>query len=215
MENPNIQWSRIFEYRAKIHERYREVWDIPLIKKRSRLLRKSLKNGMHLLDVGGGLRTMKDEIDRIGISVEYKSMDVDRSNYHDYYDLDDVKESFDAVTLFEVIEHVTLEEAFLLLERVAKVLREGGLIIVSTPNIFQPARFMRDSTHKTFFGYDELCGLISMAGFDIRNVYRSYNDAFHRYFLKVTLFGWLFRFFSIDYAHSIFVVGQKRGAGAS
>ena len=215
MEGPDIQWSRLFAYRDKIHKKYREVWDIPIVKKRSHLLKGILKNGMSLLDAGGGLRGMKDEISRMGFDIIYKSMDVDRSNPHDYYDLNDIQETFDVVTLFEVIEHVGLEEGLKLLKRLAEITKPGGLVVVSTPNIFNPARFMRDSTHKTFYGYDELCGLLNMAGFEIKNVYRSYNDAFHRYLLKVYLLNFLFRFLSIDYAYSIFIVGQKAGDEAA
>jgi hypothetical protein len=69
---------------------------------------------------------------------------------------------------------------------------------------------MRDATHQTFYAYDELCGLLNIAGFEIKEVNRSYNDAFHRYLLKVFFFGWLFRFLGIDYAYSIFVAGEKQ-----
>jgi len=159
------------------------------------------------------MRGMKDEIARAGIDVSYKSMDIDRNNAHDFYDIGDIHERFDAILLFEVVEHVGLGEALTLLRQLAGRVKEDGLIIVSTPNIFNPARFMRDSTHRTFYAYDDLCGLLNMAGFEIKDVYRSYNDAFHRYALKVYLLGFLFRFLSIDYAYSIFAVGRKTGNG--
>ncbi len=212
MEDKPIDWSRLFQYRDRIHRRYREVWDIPIVKKRSHLLKTILKDGMSLLDVGAGMRGMEADIARAGISVSYKSMDIDRTNHHDFYDLADIgNEQFDVVSLFEVIEHMSLEEGLGLFKRLRELTKEGGLIVVSTPNIFNPARFMRDATHKTFYCYDELCGLLNMAGFEVKSVYRSYNDAFHRYLFKVYIFGFLFRFLSIDYAHSIFVVGERKG----
>jgi 2-polyprenyl-3-methyl-5-hydroxy-6-metoxy-1,4-benzoquinol methylase len=139
----------------------------------------------------------------------YKSMDVDRSNPHDYYDVESITEQFDAIIMFEVIEHLSLQEGIELMNKLYNRLNNGGIIIVSTPNIFNPARYMRDATHQTFYAYDELCGLFSIAGFDVKEVYRSYNDAFHRYLLKVYILGWLFRVLGIDYAYSIFVVGEK------
>ncbi len=46
MENVETEWSSLFSYRDKIHKRYPEVWDIPLIKKRSHLLRRSVEGWM-------------------------------------------------------------------------------------------------------------------------------------------------------------------------
>lgn len=209
MKNIHNEWSSLFLHRDKIHKVHREVWDIPLIKKRSHLLRGIIKDNMTLLDIGAGMKGMKDEITNLGIKVTYKSMDVDRSNEHDYYEVSSINETFDAIIMFEVIEHMSLQEGLELMKKLFSIMNTKGIIVVSTPNIFNPARFMRDATHKTFYAYDELCGLLSIAGFQIKNVYRSYNDAFHRYFMKVHLLGWLFRFLGIDYAFSIFVVGEK------
>lgn len=169
-----------------------------------------LKNGMTVLDVGAGMRNVEGEIVRLGLGCAYKSMDVDRGNRHDYYDLEAIEEQFDAIMMFEVIEHMPLQEGLDMLKRLYTLTKEKGLIVLSTPNIWNPGRYMRDATHRTFYGYDELCGLLNIAGFEVKDVYRSYNDAFHRYLFKVYVFGWLFRFLGIDYAYSIFVVGEKR-----
>jgi len=203
------EWSKLFAYRDRIHKKYRDIWDVPLVKKRSHLLKAHLKDGMTVLDVGAGMKGMKDEIAGLGINVTYKSMDIDRSNEHDFYDVADINEKFDAVIMFEVIEHLDLEEGLQFLKSLSEKVKNKGIIIISTPNIFNPSRYMRDSTHRTFYGYDELCGLLNLAGFGIRDVYRSFNDAIHRYVLKVYLLGWLFRTLTIDYALSVFVVGEK------
>lgn len=209
MENVQTEWSSLFSYRDKIHRKYPEVWDIPLIKKRSHLLRGILRDGMKLLDIGAGMKGMKTEIENLGINLVYKSMDVDRGNVHDFYEVDAIQEKFDAIIMFEVIEHMSLQEGLDLMRKLYSNTNERGIIVLSTPNIFNPPRYMRDATHQTFYAYDELCGLLNIAGFEIKNVYRSYNDAFHRYLLKIYLLGWLFRFLGIDYAYSIFVVGEK------
>jgi 2-polyprenyl-3-methyl-5-hydroxy-6-metoxy-1,4-benzoquinol methylase len=209
MENVHTEWSSLFSYRDKIHKRYSEIWDIPLVKKRSHLLKGMLRDGMTLLDIGAGMKGMKAEIANLGIRLTYKSMDVDRSNQHDFYDVGSISERFDAIIMFEVIEHMSLQEGLDLMKKLYSIMNEKGIIILSTPNIFNPGRYMRDATHKTFYAYDELCGLLNITGFNIKEVYRSYNDAIHRYFLKVYMLGWLFRFLGIDYAYSIFVVGEK------
>jgi SAM-dependent methyltransferase len=215
MENVETEWSKLFAFRDRIHRRYREVWDIPLIKKRSHLLKGVIRDGMSVLDVGAGMKGMKTEIEGLGIKAHYRSMDIDRSNVHDFYELDDIRGEFDVILMFEVIEHLSLQDGLNMLTALKKVMKEGGVIVLSTPNIFNPARFMRDATHRTFYGYDELSGLLDMAGFEIRDLFRSYNDAIHRYILKVYLFCFLFRFLSIDYAYSIFAVAEKKGDGES
>lgn len=209
MDNISAEWSKLFSCRDKIHEKYREIWNVPLVKKRSHLLKRYLRDGMTVLDVGAGMKGMKNEIEGLGIKVTYKSMDIDRSNAHDFYDVKDIDEKFDAVLMFEVIEHLGLEEGLELLKEIGKRVKEKGILICSTPNIFNPSRYMRDATHRTFYGYDELCGLLNLAGFKIEDVYRSFNDAIHRYILKVYILGFLFRVLSIDYALSVFVVGEK------
>ncbi len=203
-------WSKVFEARERIHRRYREVWDIPLLKKRSVLLGRMIRDGMTVLDVGAGKKGVAEELGKLGIKAAYKSMDVDRNGDHDFFSLDEITGEYDAIVMFEVIEHMGLEEGLHLLKRLLGHTREGGILLLSTPNIFMPGRYMRDATHKTFYAYDELCGLMEMAGFRVEELYRSYNDAFHRYVLKVYALGFLFRLLSIDYAYSIFAVGRKR-----
>ena len=210
MENVQTEWSSLFSYRDKIHKKYPEVWDIPLIKKRSHLLRSLLRDGMSLLDIGAGMKGMKAEIEHLGIKLVYKSMDVDRGNVHDFYAIDAIQERFDVILMFEVIEHMSVQDGLDLMKKLYDSTKEKGIVVLSTPNIFNPARYMRDATHQTFYAYDELCGLLNIAGFEIKDVYRSYNNAFHRYFLKVYMFGWLFRFLGIDYAYSIFAVGKRK-----
>jgi len=209
MENVQTEWSNLFSYRDRIHKTFSDVWDIPLIKKRSHLLKNVVRNGMSILDIGAGMKGVKAEVEGLGIRLTYKSMDVDRSNEHDYYDLSSINERFDAIVMFEVIEHMSLQDGLEMLKKLYALLDKQGVIVLSTPNIFNPSRYMRDATHQTFYAYDELCGLLNIAGFEIRNVYRSYNDAFHRYLFKVYVLGWLFRTLGIDYAYSIFVVGEK------
>lgn len=75
-------------------------------------------------------------------------------------------ETFDAVVSFETIEHVTDAEAFL--GQLRRVLRPGGLLLCSTPNIrytFHPAFHLKEYRPEEFFtlvegtfGAVERCG---------------------------------------------------------
>jgi SAM-dependent methyltransferase len=213
MNERPIDWSQLARHRGEALQRWPSIFDLPLIKKRSHLLRRFVADGAQVLDVGAGDRRLEGDLAAAGRHVTYLSMDVDRRRHHDLYDLDDVGErQFDLVALFEVVEHLGLEEGLALLRRSLGLTRPGGYLVVSTPNIYNPGRYMRDATHRTFYAHEELCAALREAGWTIAAAFRVHHDAFLRYHLKVHLFGFLFRFLSVDYAHSIVVVGRQEGA---
>jgi SAM-dependent methyltransferase len=208
--NGRISWSKLFEYRDKIHQRYPEIWDLKIIRKRFPLMLKTIQEGEKVLDIGASNRHFQERLKRYFPRLIYKSMDIDREQFHDFYSLEEIQESFDVIFLFEVIEHLDLEEGVKLLKKVYDLLNEEGRLILTTPNIFNPSRFWRDATHKVAYCYDELGGMLLAQGFHIHAMYRTYSDAFHRYFLRVYLMAPLHRYLGIDFAKSILVVAEKR-----
>jgi SAM-dependent methyltransferase len=208
-----ISWSKLFDYRDRIHRQYREIWDLKILRKRFPLILRILRDGEKVLDVGASNRNLLDRLKRRYPNLICKSMDVDRERPHDYYSLEEIQESFDAVFLFEVIEHLPLEEGIQLLKKIYRLLNEGGRLILTTPNVFNPNRFWRDVTHKVAYCYDELAGLLMAQGFQIREMYRTYNDPLHRYFFRVYVMAPLHRYLGIDFAKSILVVAEKRPGG--
>jgi len=137
-------------------------------------------------------------------------MDIDREQFHDFYSLEEIQESFNAIFLFEVIEHLSLGEGVRLLKRVYDLLDQEGRLILTTPNIFNPSRFWRDATHQVAYCYDELGGLLLAQGFQIKAMYRTYSDAFHRYLFRLYVMAPLHRYLGIDFAKSILVVAEKK-----
>jgi SAM-dependent methyltransferase len=204
-------WSQIIHYRDQIHQRYRKIWNIPLIKRRFSLIDRNIRPGMRLLDVGAGERGMKGKIGKKHDGVIYKSMDIDGRLLHDYYALDEVDEQFDLILLLDVIEHLVLEDGVKMLKRINELLVEGGKLIINIPNIFNPSRFWLDATHKTAYSYDELGGIVLSQGFDVLEIYRTYKDSFPKYFLRLTLFYPLHRILNVDFAKSVILLAQKRG----
>jgi SAM-dependent methyltransferase len=205
-----ISWSKLFEYRGKIHRRYPDIWDLKILRKRFPLMVKMIQDGERVLDIGASDRNLEARLKRHLPKLIYKSMDVDREQFHDFYSLEEIQESFDVVFLFEVIEHLSLEEGVRLLRRVYGLLNEGGRVILTTPNVFNPSRYWRDATHKVAYCYDELGGFLLAEGFQIKVMYRTYSDAFHRYFLRVYVMSPLHRYLGIDFAKSILVIAEKR-----
>jgi len=203
-------WSRLFEYRDQIHRRYPEVWDLKILRKRFPLMVKTIQDTEKVLDIGASDRNLQERLRRHFPKLIYKSMDIDREQFHDFYSLEEIQESFDVVFLFEVIEHLGLEEGIRLLKKSYDLLSEGGRLILTTPNVFNPSRFWRDATHKVAYCYDELGGLLLAQGFQIRAMYRTYNDAFHRYLFRLYVMAPLHRYLGIDFAKSILVIAEKK-----
>ena len=137
-------------------------------------------------------------------------MDIDREQFHDFYSLEEIRESFDVVFLFEVIEHLDLEEGdSSFCKGFMTFSIPGGRLILTTPNVFNPSRYWRDATHKVAYCYDELGGLLMSHRFEIRAMYRTYSDAFLRYLFRVYVMAPLHRYLGIDFAKSILVVAEK------
>jgi SAM-dependent methyltransferase len=207
-----ISWSKLFDYRDKIHQNYPEVWNLKILRKRFPLMLKNIRDGEKILDVGASNRDLEGRLKRRYPNLIYKSMDVDREQVHDFYSLEDIRETFDVVFLFEVIEHLELEEGLKVIEKVYGLLNGGGRLILTTPNVFNPSRFWRDATHKVAYCYDELGGLLLAQGFRINGMYRTYNEAFHRYFFRLYVMAPLHRYLGIDFAKSILVIAEKRSS---
>jgi SAM-dependent methyltransferase len=205
-----ISWSKLFEYRDQIHRRYPEIWDLKILRKRFPLMVENIRDGEKILDIGASNRNLEGRLKRHYPNLIYRSMDVDREQFHDFYSLEEIRETFDVVFLFEVIEHLELEKGLKVLEQVYGLLNGGGRLILTTPNVFNPSRFWRDATHKVAYCYDELGGLLLAQGFHIKSMYRTYSDAFHRYFFRVYVMVFLHRYLGIDFAKSILVVAEKR-----
>jgi 2-polyprenyl-3-methyl-5-hydroxy-6-metoxy-1,4-benzoquinol methylase len=82
-------------------------------------------------------------------------------------------QSFDAVTMFEIIEHVRRPVA--VLEKVHALLRPGGMVFVYTPNfdcaerliLGSEAHFIWGSNHLTYFTVETLARALERAGFEV------------------------------------------------
>jgi SAM-dependent methyltransferase len=202
-------WSRLFEHRDKIHEKYPEIWDLKILRKRFPLMLEMIREGERVLDMGASNRSLESRLKHHFPGIIYKSMDIDREQVHDFYSLEEIRECFDVVFLFEVIEHLDLDEGIRLLKRIYDLLNPGGRLILTTPNVFNPSRYWRDATHKVAYCYDELAGLLMAQQFQVRAIYRTYSDAFLRYFFRVYVMAPLHRYLGIDFAKSILIVAEK------
>jgi 2-polyprenyl-3-methyl-5-hydroxy-6-metoxy-1,4-benzoquinol methylase len=205
-----LDWNKIIYYREQIHKRFPKMWGLKLIKRPSWLLKKHLRPGMRILDVGASDKRMQKRVKNVCRDIPYKSMDAGRIISHDYHLLDEIDEQFDLIILFEVIEHLELEQGVELLSRLHKLLVNGGQLIISTPNIFNPGRFWIDATHKTAYSYEELGGIVLSQGFEVLGIYRCFNASVVKYLLRLTIFYPLHRILNVDFAKSVVVLANKK-----
>ncbi len=208
-ENTQLSWSEVFETRNVIHRRYPAVWLIPVLRKRFELIRPLLIDGMMILDVGAGKAEWGSRLRKINKNITYKTVDVDPNRNPDYRSIQEVRQKFDLIISWEVIEHLTLEAGEIMIRECENILKPGGKLVLSTPNIFNPSQYLMDATHITPYSYEELGGLCLRVGFAVQEIYRTFNASILKFLLKKTFLAPFHRFVGIDFTKSIIIVAKK------
>lgn len=151
------------------------------------LIKNYLVPGKKLLDVGSGAGFFLKAAEEIGWQAEGVEIsstaskyaaEIAKVNVH-YGKLEDLKfpsETFDLVTLLDIIEH--LPNPLHTLKETNRILKSGGIIIVSTPDfnslsrlflgydwaVLSPAEHLYNFTHKT------LCSILSNSYFHVLGI---------------------------------------------
>jgi 2-polyprenyl-3-methyl-5-hydroxy-6-metoxy-1,4-benzoquinol methylase len=73
---------------------------------------------------------------------------------------------FDAITCMEVIEHVPEPDAVLALKEIRRVLRPGGVLVLSTPNVRNSIGAEVNDYHFKEYTSEEMTTMLRNAGFD-------------------------------------------------
>ncbi len=207
--NTKLSWSEVFEARNVIHKRYPIVWKIPILRKRLELIRPLLIDGMMVLDIGAGKAEWGSRLNKIAKNITYKTVDIDPNRNPDYRSIQEVRQKFDLIISWEVIEHLTLEAGENMIRECENILKPGGKLVLSTPNIFNPSQYLMDATHITPYSYEELGGLCLRVGFAVQEIYRTFNASILKFLLKKTFLAPFHRFVGIDFTKSIIIVAKK------
>jgi len=88
------------------------------------------------------------------------------------------KETFDCITLFDVLEHFKKDEIVEIISLLKSRLKMGGVIMLRVPNgeaIFKGSIMYGDFTHETFFTKRSLIQVFKTLGFKDVEVYPVYN----------------------------------------
>lgn len=208
-------WSELYRHRQVVRRRYPNIWSVPLVRKETDRLLALVAAGTRVLEVGAGDRRFGKRLQSLRKNIDYRSFDIDRATQQDYYRIEDVEGTFDCIYAFELIEHLTPEEGLALLRRLHGLLRPGGRLLLGTPNLYHPHRYWGDITHKTPYKYEELGGLMMMAGFGTPSVFRIYHDALLRRWFRLHVGVLLHRYLDIDFAGTVLVEAAAQEGNAS
>lgn len=117
----------------------------------------AVRRAKRLLDFGAGDLRLKGKFIAAGFSGEYLTLDASREFAYDFHQLSDISGRFDAIVCLEVIEHLRLEAAYKLLDRLYDVLLPGGVLVLSTPNpLGVVPMWARDAGHVQQFPMHDL-----------------------------------------------------------
>jgi len=206
----DIDWTLINQAKNLAEQQIPEpILKIKMVPDYRDPLVKFLRPHMRVLDIGANDRALKTFIEKqTHFSLEYKSMDVDRTHQHDFYDLAAIQGEYDAISCFEVIEHMPPGVGLELLRHAHRLLAPKGRLFVSTPNVYHPMSFWSDSTHITPYRIRHLAGWMATAGF-----VRVWGYRVCRMSLRKRLRAWryrgLLRLLNIDFAPGVVVIGEK------
>jgi len=138
-----------------------------------RVLMQLLKKNHALLDIGAGDKRLRDLLKAAGWLGSYFSMDVNADFQYDYASIEQIDRQFDCITLFEVIEHLDLEEGIRYLESIFRLLKKGGVLLLSTPNAHHINKiWASDVTHIRPWPHSDIWAVLQMIGFSSVDLYR-------------------------------------------
>ena len=134
-----------------------------------------LKKGMKGLEIGCGVGTFMNEIQKedilmFGVEPEQVSAHIGRSNnlniancyFEDFKSI----QTFDAIFLWNVLEH--FEDINKTLEKVYSILKPNGKVFIIVPNIKRPyakLSYFFTNTHKYYFSTNTLSSFLFKNGF--------------------------------------------------
>ncbi len=194
-----MKWAEYNKYRQEVLD-WLDFRKVPLTNKKSlELALEIIPEKAKVLDIGAGNRWFGKELK--AKKCVYKSMDVDKTYKHDYYDIHKINEKFDWVVMFAVIEHLSLDEALSYFKKIATITNN---FILTTNNPFFPIGFFFDDvTHKQAYTPRTLYALLKLSGFKKIDVLRISPSKFNIFKKFISYFT------NLDFAPELFVIARK------
>lgn len=208
---PALTYHRLQTGRKECSRRWGSIQALPIVPsayERCRALYAEL--GGPVLDVGAGVDKPLQHV--LGIAPpEYASLDNDPDGAFDYRRGEDIPagRAFRLIVANQFFEHLSIEQTFSVLGRLAAGLAPGGKLLITVPNIAHPNRFWA-VTHVTPWDYMSLCALLELSGLRCVEIARYNKTAGPQTDEERHLVALMARLYRMDWCDSVLLVGEKQ-----
>ena len=204
-----MNYSHLFKGRQEGFQKYGSIYQLPIIRSPYEYLRAYYREGL-VLDIGAGADLYIKTLLRLDDNT-YFSLDNDPSGPFSYNQISDIPDGmeFKWIIMNQLVEHLTIDQAVIMLTGLKSFFHPEGQAIITTPNIFHPNRFWGDPTHLTPWGHNALYGLLTGIGYQVPYIFRYSKN--HRPIDPLT---WVVerimrRLYRIDWCDSIMVIATR------
>ncbi len=206
MNSEEPDYFAIRRFQKEVPQKFLEY---PLVSDRDDFIcKRLLPHSMRVLEIGAGDRPFENELRSRGFMGMCKTMDVHNDHNFDYHSIGEIDESFDAIIMREVIEHIPRPVFYTYLKKIFAILNPGGLLVITTPNPWAVSWVFADYTHISPWPPADLYGVLRWYGFKPVEIHRI---IWPSRFLYLKRFYWAIhsRFYDIDFAGSYIAMATK------
>lgn len=150
----------------------------------------------------------------------YHSLEPDEKIKSTFKSFEDVppESKYDFVITQEVIEHIQREEVFDFLKNACNLVEDNGCLVLTFPNICNPALYFEHVDHVTSASYGWIAGMIEILGMKVEKAYLTSggSDSFNEFNYVInqsealmSIANFLSRFYSLHPAKSVVIVAKK------
>lgn len=163
-----------------------QSWQIPYFQEAVDILSNLIPKNGKILDIGCSIGlfmeiAQKSGFECVGLEPEPKSREYALNRGLDvrpelFNDAGLAPESFDAITMFGVLEHLSKPKE--MLADIWDTLKPGGVVMVIVPNVYsfangtlhEQARTFTGRNHLSYFAWDTLSDLFTRAGYEVAHL---------------------------------------------
>jgi SAM-dependent methyltransferase len=203
-----LSYNQLTRWRKECNQRFGNIHDVSIRGPQAEL-QTLLQPNSRVLDVGAGVdkplrNTIREPEQR------YYSLDNDPDGSFDFASFDDVPldMKFDVMVANQVLEHLTIDEAYGMLCTAYRHLSEGGHFLATVPSPSHPVR-QWDPTHLTPWPMNDLYGLFRASGFQVSTLCRYNKYPLTRNPFKRLVVNIVCEAFRVDWCDSLMIVGTR------